>query len=192
MKKILLAVLLAVAMIAPVFAADEGSMELDVKAGFTFMARGDIDKVGDGDVNSAFLIGADFFYYVNPEFAIGAGLTNIFNSKVQDTPGDPKLGFTNIYAQAKYVIDTQDDVFSNVYPFLQIGYGIVNVDHDYVEVDSNGIYWGIGFGTTIKENFKVELMYLHNSATFKAKGTSMTVDATYSALALKVGYRFAL
>ena len=115
MKKSLLAVLLAFVLVAPVFAADEGSMELDVKAGFTFMAKGDIDKVGDGDVNSSFLIGADFFYYVKPEFAIGAGITNIFNSKIQDTPGDPKLCFTNIYAQGKYVIDTQDDVFNNVY-----------------------------------------------------------------------------
>lgn len=192
MKKSLLAVLLAFVLVTPVFAADEGSMELDVKAGFTFMAKGDIDKVGDGDVNSSFLIGADFFYYVKPEFAIGAGITNIFNSKIQNTPGDPKLGFTNIYAQGKYVIDTQDDVFNNVYPFLQIGYGIVNVDCDYVEVDSNGIYWGIGFGTTIKENVKLELMYLHNSATFKATGTSFTADATYSALAIKIGYKFAL
>jgi opacity protein-like surface antigen len=192
MKKMLVVVLLAVALVAPVFAADQGAKELDVKAGFTFMAKGDIDMLGDSDINSAFLIGVDFFYYVKPELAIGGGITNIFNAKIQDAPDKPKIGFTNIYAQAKYVIDTQDDVFNNFYPLLQIGYGIINVDCDYVEVDSNGICWGIGIGTTIKENVQLELMYLKNNGTLKASGTSYTSDATYSALAIKLGYKFAL
>ena len=192
MKKSLLAMLLAFALVAHVFAAQEGTKELDLKAGLTMMAKGDINKLGNEDVNSAFLIGADFFYYVKQEFAIGAGLTNIFNAKIQNTPGNPKIGFTNIYAQAKYVFDTEDDVFNNIYPLLQIGYGIINVDCDYVEVDSNGIYFGIGVGTTIKENVKLELIYLRNEGTLKMKVRNLTGDATYSALAIKVGYKFVL
>ena len=44
MKKGLLALLLAVALVAPVFAADQGAMELDIKAGFNLMSSVDVDS----------------------------------------------------------------------------------------------------------------------------------------------------
>ena len=142
------------------------------------------------DVESAFLAEVDFFYYVMPELAIGAGINNIFNAKAKDAVGDPKVGFTNIYAQAKYVFETGNDIFNNVYPLIQIGYGITNIDSDGLEVDSNGLTWGIGVGTTIKENFMFELVYFQDKGTIKAKGLPITSDFTYSALAVKVGYKF--
>ena len=189
MKKSLLAMLLAVALVAPVFAADKGSKELDIKAGVTVMPKCDVDSKS-GDVDASFLAELDFFYYVMPELAIGAGVNNIFNAKIKDVPGDPKIGFTNIYAQAKYVFDLNDDLFNNIYPLVQIGYGIVNLDTDFYDVDSNGIYWGIGAGTTIKENFVFEILYSQNKGTMKTKGYPSTFDATYSALQIKVGYKF--
>ena len=199
MKKSLLALLLAVALVLPVvpaFAADEGAMELDIKAGLTLMPK--VDQEGtNGDMESAFLAGVDFFYYVMPELAVGAGVTNIFNAKAKDAIGDPKIGFTNIYAQAKYVFETGNDIFNNVYPLIQIGYGIMNLDANGLDADSNGICWGIGVGTTIKENFIFELVYFQNKGTIAASGYDpyfgsykLTSDITYSALAVKVGYKF--
>ena len=195
MKKSLLAVLLVAALVLPVvpaFAADEGSMELDIKAGLTLMSK--VDQEGsNGDVESAFLAEVDFFYYVMPELAIGAGINNIFNAKIKgDNAGGTKVGFTNIYAQAKYVFETGNDIFNNVYPLIQIGYGITNIDSDGLEVDSNGLTWGVGVGTTIKENFMFELVYFQDKGTIKVKGLPITSDFTYSALAVKVGYKFAL
>ena len=191
MKKSLLALLLVAALVLPVvpaFAADEGSMELEIKAGLTLMPKIAGDKTND--VESAFLAEVDFFYYVMPELAIGAGINNIFNAKAKDAVGEPKVGFTNIYAQAKYVFETGNDIFNNVYPLIQIGYGITNIDSDGLEVDSNGLTWGIGVGTTIKENFMFELVYFQDKGTIKAKGLPITSDFTYSALAVKVGYKF--
>ena len=193
MKKSLLALLLVAALVLPVvpaFAADEGSMELEIKAGLTLMPKIAGDKTND--VESAFLAEVDFFYYVMPELAIGAGINNIFNAKVKGDEGaGTKLGFTNIYAQAKYVFETGNDIFNNVYPLVQIGYGIGSVDSDWLEVDSNGICWGIGVGTTIKENFIFELVYFQDKGKQKFKGWADSADdVTYSALALKVGYKF--
>ena len=193
MRKSLLAVLLVAALVLPVvpaFAADEGTMELDIKAGFNVMSKLDVDKMKDiDDMDPAFTAGVDFFYYVMPELAVGAGIQNVFNAKIKDS--DDKAGFVNLYAQAKYVFETGNDVFNNVYPLLQIGYGILSVDSDFVDTDSNGIYWGIGVGTTIKENFVFELLYSMNNATVKDKGLGkITSDVKYSTLQLKVGYKF--
>ena len=191
MKKLLVSMLLAVALVAPVFAADQGAMELDVKAGFNIMSNVNTDWDGayteDESIDPAFTAGVDFFYYVMPQLAIGAGIQYIFNSKIKDT--EIKVGWTNLYAQAKYVFETGNDIFNNVYPLVQIGYGIFNIDWDYGDADSNGLYWGIGAGTTIKENFVFEILYSKNSANIKTvygwKG-----DVDYSTLQLKVGYKF--
>ena len=186
MKKLLVSMLLAVALVAPVFAADQGAMELDIKAGFNVMGNGDVDG-HDADVDPAFTAGVDFFYYVMPQLAIGAGVQYVFNSEIDKSDG-LKIGWTNIYAQAKYVFETGNDVFNNIYPLVQLGYGILRTDADEDVVDSNGLYWGIGVGTTIKENFLVELLYSNNNAAFK--GFPSTHDFKYSALQLKVGYKF--
>ena len=189
MKKGLLALLLAVALVAPVFAADEGAMELDIKAGFNLMSNVKIDDWNyDESVDPAFTAGVDFFYYVIPQLAIGAGVSYVFNSKIDDSgPGDPKIGWTNLYAQAKYVFDLGDDLFNNIYPLVQLGYSMLRLDPDDL-VDSNGLYWGIGVGTTIKECVVLELLYSNSNAT--VKDAPFTSDLKYSTLQLKVGYKF--
>ena len=191
MKKGLLALLLAVALAAPVFAADQGAMELDIKAGFNLMSNVKIDDWNyDESVDPAFTAGIDFFYYVIPQLAIGAGVSYVFNSKIDDSgPGDPKIGWTNLYAQAKYVFDLGDDLFNNIYPLVQVGYGILRLDPDDIDIDSNGLYWGIGVGTTIKECVVLELLYSNANATLgKSPHTS---DLKYKTVQLKVGYKFA-
>ena len=188
MKKVVLAMLLAVALVAPAFAADKGAMELDIKAGFNLMSKVEIDDYYDdsNDVDSAFTTGVDFFYYVMPQLAIGAGVEYVFNSKVKDTP--VKAGWTNLYAQAKYMFDLGDDLFNNIYPLIQVGYGIMRTDPDTHE-DSNGLYWAIGAGTTIKENFVFEILYSNSNASIKVNPT-VALDLKYSTLQLKVGYKF--
>ena len=175
MRKGLLALLLAVALVAPVFAADQGAMELDIKAGFNLMSSVDVDSPVPGfdvkeDIDPAFTAGVDFF-----------------NSKVKNS--DMKAGFTNLYAQAKYVFDLGDDLFNNIYPLVQVGYGMLRIDPDDGIDPESGLYWGIGAGTTIKENFLVELLYSQNKADIKQG--PYTADGKYTTLQLKVGYKFA-
>ncbi len=187
MKKGLLALLLAVALVAPVFAADEGTMELDIKAGFNLMSSAEVESESQ-DIDPAFTAGVDFFYYVMPQLAIGAGVQYVFNSEVADSHG-MKAGWTNLYAQAKYVFETGSDIFNNVYPLVQIGYGILRTDPDEDFVDSNGLYWGIGAGTTINKCIVLELLYSNGNATLKLDPWT-TGDLKYSTIQLKVGYKF--
>ncbi|MBO7612058.1 MAG: outer membrane beta-barrel protein [Elusimicrobia bacterium] len=186
MKKGLLALLLAVALVAPVFAADEGAMELDIKAGFNLMSSVDLDG-HDYDVDPAFTAGVDFFYYVMPQLAIGAGVSYVFNSEVDVAHGG-KIGWTNLYAQGKYVFDLGDDLFNNIYPLVQVGYDMLRVDPDDGIDTEGGLYWGIGAGTTIKECVVFELLYSNGNATTKVGPGSF--DSKYSTLQLKAGYKF--
>ena len=191
MKKSLLALLFAVALVAPVFAADQGAMELDIKAGFNLMSSVNVDSPVPGydveeDVDPAFTAGVDFFYYVMPQLAIGAGIQYVFNSEVKNS--DFKAGWTNLYAQAKYVFDLGDDLFNNIYPLVQVGFGMLRIDPDDGIDTESGLYWGIGAGTTIKECVVLELLYSQNKADVKQWG--YTADGKYTTLQLKVGYKF--
>ena len=204
MKKSLLAVLMAVALVAPAFAAEKGSMELNGKLGILFSPTMKVEASGysdDIDYNTTFSLGADFFYYVEKEIAVGAGLEYVFPSKIDKIAGesvpsgfDTKCGTTNIFVQAKYDFAVQNDIIDNIYPIVQLGYGIVSVSDDISKMCDvkNGLDWGIGIGTTIKENFIVELMYALNYGTMESKGESMSVDATLKIFKLKVGYKFAI
>ena len=64
MKKGLLAVLFALAIVAPVFAAEKGSMEVDGKLGVLFSPTFKMEAMGEsesGDFKTTFSLGADFF-----------------------------------------------------------------------------------------------------------------------------------
>ena len=181
MKKSLLAVLLAVALVAPVFAADQGTMEVGLKAGIPLYqgARLDCDWSYDYDVETTASVGADFFYYVNYNVAVGFGADYIFNSKLKYAPGEPKdkIGYTNIYFQVKYNFDFDDYGYNNIYPIFQLGYGILHADWDLRDdppsasvENGNGIYWGIGVGTTIARYFIMELIYSFNYGSAEFSG----------------------
>ena len=217
MKKSLLAILLAVALVAPVFATEKGDMEIVGKLGLNLTpnvaASGDVSKKGyfrpwtfkdtDVDTNMSVLIGAEFFYYLNKNVALGFGINNNFNAELKDlTVGDMKfeseIGFTNFYFAVKPKIEMQSEIFNSIYFVGQLGYGILRFDSDYEgdklsKADGNGLYWGIGAGTEIYKNFIVELLYLVNYGSIKAvKFLNGTADLTYTTLTLNVGYKFAI
>jgi opacity protein-like surface antigen len=203
MKKLLAVVLLAAAMVAPAFAAEKGSMEINGKLGVLFSPtiNGEASFMGqtidqDADLKSTVSLGADFFYYVDPQIALGFGLEYVIPSEFdEDGAGSSKAGTTNLFVQAKYDIALNNDIFNNIYPIAQVGYGInsLDIDTDEGSMDTkNGLYWGIGLGTTIKENFLVELIYAFNYGEINLEGESFTADATLKLFKLKVGYKFAI
>ena len=211
MKKSLLAVLLAVALVAPVFATDKGAINVDVKAGISLSQdlTYDISTMGTNrsisyDLETTFSLGADFLYYVDSNIAVGVGIDRIFNTKIKnDANGDPKdskVGYTNIYFQAKYDFVLNNNIFNNVYPILQIGYGFLDDDlyssPGVTYEKENGLYWAIGAGATIKENFVVELLYSVDYGKINATlppglgDIAFTTDLTCKILRLNVGYKF--
>ncbi|MBR3655401.1 MAG: outer membrane beta-barrel protein [Elusimicrobia bacterium] len=216
MKKSLLAVLLAVALVAPVFATEKGDMEIVGKLGLNLTPKVDasgsfVDKggfiptggpykgEGTSDVNMSVLIGAEFFYYLNKSVALGFGINNNFNADLKDTKNQMQnnkgeVGFTNFYFAVKPKIELQSEIFNSIYFIGQLGYGIFRFDgHRHGESDGNGLYWGIGAGTEIYKNFIVELLYSANNGSIKDKyGHGDTADLTYTTLTLNVGYKFAI
>ena len=219
MKKSLLALLLAAALVTPAF-AEKGEMEIVGKLGLNLnpnvAASGELAKNGefnphvygdcDCDVNKSFLIGAEFFYYLKKNFALGFGINNNFDADLQDLRNgelklNSKIGFTNLYLAVKPKIELKSESFKSIYFLGQLGYGLLRFDSTYkirdnneeklAEADSNGLYWGIGVGTELRENFIVELLYSVNCGSIKDKfDTGRTADLTYKTLTLNVGYKF--
>lgn len=210
MKKSLLILLLTVAMAVPAFASEKGDMEIVGKLGLNLNPKVDasgsfVDEggfipaffrgEGKTDVNMSVLIGAEFFYYLNKNVALGFGINNNFNADLKDTKDNKgEVGFTNFYFVVKPKMELKSEMFNSVYFLGQLGYGIFRFDgHRNGESDGNGVYWGIGAGTEIYKNFIVELLYSANTGSIKDKfGFGDTADLTYTTLTLNVGYKFSL
>ena len=199
MKKSLLTLLLAVALVSPVFATEKGDMEADAKLGYTLSNSVEYNDAGEGtsgSTDNSFILGADFYYYVHPQVGLGIGINNIFDSTA-DYGFDDKYGFTNIYFAVKPKLDLQSDIFTSVYLIGQLGYGIFRFDFDpgpYSETSfdtKNGLYWGIGAGVEIMKNFIFELIYSCNDAGVDFSDYAYSeADIKYSAFSVNVGYKF--
>ncbi len=195
MKKMLAAMLLAVAMVVPAFATDKGAMEVDVKLGYIIEPllmenETDAEKWGY-NTESTFSLGADFYYYVVNNLGLGVGINHIFANNMNDSWNDEvKVGATNIYLSVKPVFELQENKFIDRIYFLgQLGYGIM--DSDEISYGSstkldNGMYWAIGTGIE-KCNIIVELMYSVNYSYFDYWGGEIW---TYRNIAINVGYKF--
>lgn len=194
MKKLLVVMLLAVAMVVPVFATDKGAMEVDVKAGLLYepILMCEIDGYKYSyPAETTFSLGADFYYYVFNNLGIGAGVNHIFQSKMNKNWQNGKIGATNIYLSVKPVFELQENKFIDKIYFLgQLGYGIFNNEkmdsfsNPSAEAD-NGMYWAIGVGVE-KFNVIVELMYSVNYSYFDC----WKENWTYRNIAINVGYKF--
>ncbi len=197
MKKGLLAVLLAVALVAPAFAVEKGSMEIVPKVGYVIEPLLMEDYYGDYcgyKQESTFSLGADFYYYVMNNLGAGVGVNYVFDSKFNDGWNKrDSMGATNIYVAVKPVFELQENKFIDRIYFLgQLGYGIMNSDKISYNKPSekldNGMYWGVGAGVE-KCNIIVELMYSVNYSYFDYWGGEIW---TYRNIAINVGYKFSL
>jgi hypothetical protein len=195
MKKFLTAVFLAAALVAPAFASDT-DLELIPKLGYLFSPevtlKADGQSVSDSK-DSAISFGAELFFDMQNNFFLGGGLIWAENHKF--TEGDMKVGFTNVYAAAKYKLlasGSEEDPFY-LYPLVQIGAGLPGWEYSGMLRDfevAGGFYWGLGIGGEVK-NIVIELIYGCNYATMKASNAKDT-DMTYTAFRINVGYKFIL
>ena len=198
MKKGLLAVLLAVALVAPAFAVEKGSMEIVPKVGYVIepvmVAYKDAGEKYGYKQEATFSLGADFYYYVMNNLGAGVGVNYVFDSKFNDGWNKrDSMGATNIYVAVKPVFELQENKFIDRIYFLgQLGYGIMNSDKISYNKPSekldNGMYWGVGAGVE-KCNIIVELMYSVNYSYFDYWGGEIW---TYRNIAINVGYKFSL
>ena len=183
MKKSILTVLLMLVLALPVLASEKGSMEADAKLSIGLNPTVKPDGGSSMDLNTSFGLGGDFYYYVDPAIAVGAGLMYGLETAMKDN-SDVKVGFTNIYFAAKPKMALDSEIFSCIYGLVQIGYGMPRATN--IDDIKGGLYWGIGAGTEIK-SFIVELIYGSNSG--EAEGGN---KFTATAINLNLGYKFAL
>ena len=197
MKKGLLSLLLAVALVAPAFASEKGDMEIVGKLGYIiepFMVETNSYNGSKSVYNQepAFSLGADFYYYVINNIGIGAGINYIFDSNFNDSWGnDTKLGATNIYLSVKPVLDVNENkIIDKVYFLGQLGLGITRYSDDWgYDFSQSGFYWGIGAGVE-KCNVIVELLYSVNYWVHSDSSWDDQWTYTNRRLAINVGYKF--
>ena len=207
MKKGLLAVLLAVAMVAPAFAA-KGDMSINAKLGLgvsNSAKMSDVEEMPSDlsmgiKVKTPFSLGAEFFYGMSDVLSVGFGANYIFDTEKDVNVGGPemkfKTGTTNIYVAVKPEAKIDSSIFSSIYLIGQIGLAMPRLDIDGMPVDvsvDSGLYLGAGFGTTIKDAFFVELIFSSSNGSFSIGGIgSGSGDVQYTATTINVGYKFAL
>jgi len=197
MKKELLAVLLAVAMAVPVFAA-KGDMSVDAKLGLglgssvtCFSEDWNDGKIGSKfKIDMPFMLGAEFFYGLIDNLSVGVGVNYVFDTATK-MYSDIKGGTTNIYLAAKPEAKIESDIFTSIYLIGQIGLSIGRCDiGGYKPSVDTGLYLGAGLGTTIKDVVLVELIVSSSNASFKYDIQSF--DIQYNITSLNIGYKFAL
>ena len=198
MKKSLLAVILAVAMVVPAFAA-KGDMSVNAKLGLGVSnnlneSSDEMDGVGYGmKMEMPFSIGAEFFYGLMDNLSIGAGINYSFGSDSKAEMGGEKgkAKSTNFYLAVKPEVKIESDIFSSLYLIGQIGGSSINMEAgDMSETADMGIYLGFGAGTIIKDCVIVELVLSSSNGSLSVDGTKG--DLNYTATTINVGYKFAL
>ena len=195
MKKGLLALLLAVALVAPAFAVEKGSMEIVPKVGYVIeplMFEEYYGSYNGYKQESTFSLGADFYYYVMNNLGAGVGVNYVFDSKFKEAwDTQDSLGATNIYVAVKPVFELQENKFIDKIYFLgQLGYGMTRYEDKefYSEkYNENGLYWAIGAGVE-KCNIVVELVYSVNYFEIEDWNESFTNRRT----AINAGYKFSI
>ena len=208
MKKGLLAVLLAVAMVAPVFAA-KGDMSVNAKLGLGVSNNGKLFMYIDGGeprddmytglkFDNPISFGGEFFYGLMDNLSVGFGVNYTLDSSESFEGIKVKAGTTNIYLAVKPEFKVETEFISSVYLIGQIGLAMPRMDIDEAPFDisvDSGLYLGAGFGAMIKDAFFVELILSSSNGTAKIPLTSpekQDYDMQYTATTINVGYKFAL
>jgi len=204
MKKSLLGLLLAVALVVPAFASDETNLELIPKIGYIFSPEGTFDYPGNKKTlskDSAFSAGAELFFDLENNLFLGLGIMWGDNHQYCDNDRY-KIGFTNIYATLKYKFlangSENDPLF--IYPLINLGGGAPGWSYEGTASNyeiQGGFYWAAGIGGEYK-NIILELVYGCNYA--KEKYTvfngydfvDQSVDFSYTAFRINIGYKFSL
>ena len=193
MKKSLLGLLLAVAMVVPAF-AEKGEMSINGKLGLGVISSVSVNSDEDEyyvlKTDMPFMLGAEFFYGVIECLSVGVGVNYLFDTTAK-VASEVKGGTTNIYLAVKPEIKTNSDIFSSVYFIGQIGLsmGRCKVNGQEPSMDS-GLYLGTGFGTIIKDVVLVELIFSTSNSTIKEPHEDFNLE--YSVTSLNIGYKFTI
>ncbi len=209
MKKFVFIMLLILTIVVPVLAKQQGSFDIVGKIGGTInpvVVYDDNPADYSYSQESALSIAVEGFYYLLPELPLGIGINYQMNSALKDTPLNTNLetGATNVYLTIKPISTMDSKIFTGLYAIGQIGYGLNRLDgngYSLMEIESDGLYWGLGAGVEIKNDFIFEFVFSTSYYEIKRPECEIlidgvvhtfysTIDMKKSTLILFIGYKF--
>lgn len=112
----------------------------------------------DIDVEGGVSLTVEYIDSYKDNLELGVGATYQLERSFED--GNGGFNFIPLYALAKYNVD-------QIYLLGHLGYNLVNFEDMDDSIDLNGgIYYGVGGGYNLSENFAVELLYSVNNSDF--------------------------
>lgn len=195
MKKGLLALLMAVALVAPAFAAEKGGISIIPKVGIQpevmFDLGYDTDYMSQYDLNTMYVFDLEAFYSVSNIFSVGAGVSFPTVKSIKIFSGDFYLRTVAYYLAVKAETPVSITEKSSVYAIGKIG--LNNMDVQQKESPSNsdsgsGLYFALGAGLDIN-NIIFEASYSVSKASINKNSCDVL---KLSALKVSVGYKFAI
>jgi hypothetical protein len=144
---------------------------------------------GTEDVEASSSLTAEFYSPVANTLDLGGGVTFQSPRSQKDYAGD--FYFIPVY----FAMRTRF-LNKNTTPYFigQLGYNFFFGDSDYrgtgiYEADlDGGLYWGLGGGVIVNNNFLIELLYTENNGTATTMGYEF--DVKYSKVTLNFGFNF--
>ncbi|MCP3924104.1 MAG: hypothetical protein GY714_16110 [Desulfobacterales bacterium] len=161
---------------------------LTIKAGIDLSGDHDISNGKNSrsdSVDNAISLAAEYVV-IDDDYGFGGGISLQNLRNPEGWSGD--FYFTSIYGLIKIGSFSEND--KSPYFIGQLGYNILSGNSDYSSGVSlkGGIYYGIGFGIDLNENFQLETLYSVNNGIAESSGTD--IDVKYTKLTISVGYNF--
>ena len=175
MKKTLLGLFLVLGM------ASFANSKIELKGAYDLGGKYHFEKSSVKGKANAMEAGAEYRYAVTPGLERGGGVAYQAHKDVKEYKAE-MYDSVPVYATAKYTFDTAAPV--KPYVTGDLGYWINNNDA------KDGVYYGVGAGLNINDNFNVDVMYKENKGKYEI-GTK-DYKADYRRVSLGVGYNFNL
>ena len=195
MKKGLFALLMAVALVAPAFAAEKGKISIIPKIGIQPEVMFDLDysnaDTTQYDLNTMYVFDLEAFYSVSNIFSVGAGVSFPTVKSIKYFAGDIYLRTIAYYLAVKAETPVSITEKSSVYAVGKIGLNNMNVQQKETSSYSDsgsGLYFALGAGLDIN-NIIFEASYSISKASIDKNNCDVL---KLSALKISVGSKFAI
>ncbi|PUU88678.1 MAG: hypothetical protein CI947_1870 [Halanaerobium sp.] len=182
MKKTMVVLLVMVMFLFSFNVFAQAQSNWSVKLGIDFASELDVEGEDPYDSDMGYSVTGEYIMPYRNGFDLGAGITLQLDRDFEDYDGN--FGFTPIYGLAEYTMDN-----GPLYFIGHLGFASFSVDHEMFEDSSGGLYYALGAGMYITDQYTADILYTNNSGEIEYTDGE-TSDADYSKFTVSVGMRF--
>jgi hypothetical protein len=186
MKKTMVVLLVMVMFLFSFNVFAQAQSSWSVKLGIDFASEVDVEGEDEPfDSDMGYSVTGEYIMPYRNGFDLGAGITLQLDREME-IPDDSKadFSFTPIYGLVEYTMDN-----GPLYFIGHLGFASFSVDHEMVEDSSGGLYYALGAGMYITDQYTADILYTNNSG--EIEDTENVIrDADYSKFTVSVGMRF--